>query len=276
MNTGTLKTADGMTLHTVNWAVDSPKAIVFLVHGIGEHSGRYGHVAASLNARGYSVYALDHRGHGRSEGKRRWFDDFQRPVDDLKQYFDLIRTQHPTHKIFVYGHSMGSLLSTLFCLRYQDQLAGFITSGSPLAIDEGRSPLFLFAASLMARVMPDFKMQSLEIGTEALTRDPEMMAAYDSDPLNDHNPTSLGMANRLLNAARDTRKRLNTLKLPMLILHGTGDQICPPSASKLLYALAASPDKTLKLYDGLHHELHNEIERESVLADIGQWLDAHA
>ncbi len=274
MNTGTLQTADGLTLHTVNWPTDAPKAIVFLVHGIGEHSGRYAHVAQSLNARGYTMYALDHRGHGRSPGKRRWFDDFQPPVDDLKQYFDLIHAQHPGHKIFVYGHSMGSLLSTMFCLRYQDQVAGFISSGSPLAVDEGRTPLFLTTASLLAALMPNLKMKSLEIGTEALTRDPDMMAAYDSDPLNDHNPTSLGMANRLLNAARDTRKRLYTLKLPMLIMHGTADKICPPSASKLLYTLAASPDKTLKLYEGLHHELHNEIEREAVLQDVGTWLDA--
>lgn len=275
MITGTLQTADGLTLHTVKWPTDAPKAIVFLVHGIGEHSGRYAHVAQALNARGYTVYALDHRGHGRSPGKRRWFDDFQRPVDDLKQYFDLIRIQHPTLRVFVYGHSMGSLLATLFCLRYQEQVAAFISSGSPLSVDEGRSPLFLMAASLMASVLPNMKLQSLEIGSAALTRDAEMAAAYDADPLNDHSPTSLGMANRLLNTARETRKRLPALKLPMLILHGTADQICPPSASKLLYMLTASPDKTLKLYDGLRHEIHNELERETVLSDIGQWLDAH-
>lgn len=274
METSTLKTRDGLTLHTVAWRVEDPRAVVLLVHGIGEHSGRYGHVAQALNNAGFSVYAIDHRGHGRSEGQRTFFDAFEQPVEDLRLYFDTVRAANPHERIFIYGHSMGSLISTLFCLRYQDLLAGFVSTGSPLAVDEGKPQLMVSALSLLARALPKLRIDAVGVGVEALSRDPAVITAYRVDPLIDSQPTPLGMASRLVQAARQARARLYTLTLPILALHGSEDRVCPPSGSKMIQALAASPDKTLKFYDGLYHEIHNEPEQATVFADVIQWLNA--
>lgn len=274
METSTLKTRDGLTLHTVAWRAETPRAVVLLVHGIGEHSGRYGHVAQALNDAGFSVYAIDHRGHGRSEGQRTLFESFDQPVEDVRLYFDVVRAANPQARIFIYGHSMGSLISTLFCQRYQDLVAGFISTGSPLAIDEGKPQLMISVLSLVARALPTLRLDTVGVGIEALSHDPEVITAYKVDPLIDSQPTPLGMAARLVQTARLARARLYTLTLPILALHGTGDQVCPPSGSKMIQALAASPDKSLKLYDGLYHEIHNEPEKATVFADIIAWLNA--
>lgn len=272
---GYFQTADALHLriHTESWMPDDDlKAAILLVHGIGEHIGRYTHVAEYLAEKSYAVFGLDHRTHGRSEGQPRvYMPDFDPVVNDLKQYFDHIRSAHPDKRIFIYGHSLGSFLATLFTLRYQDQLAGFVSSGSPLLIDSLFSSLVKTTGNLLAAVAPKLPLIPLEL--KGISRDPAVIAAYNADSLVHRLPVRVGMAVGYNNAISSIREQVATLRLPLLVLHGGDDPITPVSGSQWLFEKAASADKTLKIYPGLYHEIHNEPEKAAVLADIAGWLD---
>ncbi|MBC8099518.1 MAG: lysophospholipase [Armatimonadetes bacterium] len=275
MQTSTLTTADGLTLHVVQWLPvnAAPKAVVLIVHGIGEHSGRYAHVADYFTGRGFAVVAYDHRGHGKSGGERTYFDSFDLPVADVRRVVESVQTAFPALKLFVYGHSMGALISTLYLLRYPDGIAGFISSGTPLTLEATQPAPLVMVGKALSRVIPKVRFAAVEVS--ALSRDLTVVADYQSDPLVDSQPVRLGMVARLLTAATGAQSQLQRLTLPLLILHGDADRVCPPSGSELLYARAASADKTLHLYPGLYHEMHNEPEQQTVLADIAVWMESH-
>lgn len=273
---GTFQSSDGHTLYRVHWLPDgSAKAIILLVHGIGEHCHRYDHVADFLVQHGYAVYALDHRGHGRSTGLRSHFDSFDDPVNDLKRYFDLIQAEQPGQPIIVYGHSMGSLISLLFTLRYQSALTGLIISGTPLQLESESSALQVRLSGFLQRFFPTFKGVPA-IPASYLTHDPDRLRQIETDPLMYKGNHRLGIVYGIIANSREVRARLAEISLPLLVLHGADDKLCPPSGATTLYEGAVSADKTLKIYPGLYHEIHNEPEYQTVLTDIVTWLDARA
>jgi lysophospholipase len=273
VKTETLYTADGLELHLVEWpSVAEPKAVVLIVHGIGEHSRRYNHVAEAFIQQSYAVYAYDHRGHGKSGGERAHFASFDLPVEDMRQVFQLVRQHHPNTKLFIYGHSMGSLISTLYVLKYPDGVAGFISSGSPLGLEQSQPAMLIRAGRLLSRVAPRARILPMDLSV--LSRDSKVVEAYANDPLNDNRPTSLGMARELLISAARAYDKLPTLRIPLLLMHGEADQLSPPSGSQMLYDRAGSSDKQLKWYPGLRHEIHNEPEQADVIADIVAWINA--
>ncbi len=273
--TGTHQTPDGITLHTESWLPDNPpKAVVLIVHGLAEHIGRYAHVAEYLVARGYAVYGLDHRTHGRSGGEPRvYITDFGLVLDDLKQYFDRVKAAQPGRKIFIYGHSMGSFLATAFTVRHQSEIAGLISSGSPLHIEATVPAYIIQISNLLKIVAPRLKLVRLDLNS--VSRDPAVITAYNADPLVLNQPVRLGMAAGYQKAVAQLKQDLTRLRLPILLLHGSADRITPASGSEHLYQMVQSSDKTLKLYPGLYHEIHNEPEQDTVFADIVTWLDGH-
>lgn len=266
--------ADGQSIATYAWEADAPKALVVIAHGIGEHAGRYAHLAAALNAAGYSVAALDHRGHGHSAGERAYFESFDQPVADLKQFIDRQRAAHPGLPIFLYGHSMGSLISTLFALRHQGDLAGLISSGSPLLIESALPKPAAMLVHALAKIAP--KLPFIAVDAATISRDPAVVAAYQADPLVWHRPAALGMISRLARSANEARPALAALRLPLLIVHGEADRLTPPAGSQALYQGASSADKTLKYYPDARHEVHNEPEQAELFAELIAWLDARA
>lgn len=274
MQSMTLKTADGLDLHTIRWPVATPRARVVIVHGLGEHAARYTHVAAALNAADFSVYALDHRGHGRSSGTRTYFDSFGQPEADLARYIDEIRQTTPDVPLFIYGHSMGSLIALRYTLKHQGDLAGLIVSGYALSVKD-TAPTLLFAViRSLSTIIP--KQRLLPLGYDRLiSRDPVVQAAYRDDPLVDSGLLRVGMAAKLLAEAEDQRGQHQRLHLPILILHGSDDQITPASGGEILFEQVSSTDKTHTVYPAAYHELHNEPEQETVIADIVAWLKAH-
>ena len=274
-STGSFQTADNLKIHTESWLPDGDsKAVVLLVHGIAEHIGRYRHVAEFFTQRGYALYGLDHRTHGQSEGDPRvYITDFNQVVADLKQYFDAVKSANPGKRIFIYGHSMGSFIATLFTLHYQDQLVGFISSGSPLMIDTQFPAIVASIGNLISALAPKLPLIPLELST--ISRDPAVVAAYTSDPLVFAGRVRARMAAGYNNALSPVREQLPKLLLPLLILHGGDDKLALPAGSQLLYDQATSTDKTLKIYPGLYHEIHNEPEKEAVLTDMVAWLDSH-
>lgn len=269
-----LRTPDHLTLFTRAWLPQGEaKAAVVLVHGINEHGGRYTHVAETLNASGYAVYALDHRGHGQSEGERVYITDFNLLVNDLHLFFEQVQAEQPGKQIFMLGHSMGAFVAVSYTLRFQHELAGLILSGAPLTIDTAVPSYMETIGNLLKGIAPRLPLVALEL--QAISRDPAVVAAYEADPLIPRTPVRVGMAVAYNQALKAVRARLSELRLPLLVLHGTDDRVVPASGSVLVHTQAASQDKTIRMYPGLYHEIMNEPEKETVLADIVAWLDKH-
>ncbi|MBZ0291765.1 MAG: lysophospholipase [Anaerolineae bacterium] len=274
--TDILCTPDGLRLHTIRWLPDHDeiRAVVLLVHGINEHSGRYTHVAQALTDQHYAVYALDHRGHGRSEGPRVFFPRFEYAVNDQEIYFEQVRATNPGRPIFVYGHSMGALIAPQLTLRRQADIAGLIITGTPLALESKQLPLMVWLGGTLEKFIPHFKLPG--ISSANLTRDTTRVEAFDRDPLNHHGGIPVRSAYQLIEQSRLVRQQLHLIELPLLVMHGTDDPICPSSGSQIAYDQASSADKSLKFYPGMYHEIHNEIGKEQVLTDIVTWLDQHS
>jgi acylglycerol lipase len=231
-----------------------PIAVLLIAHGFAEHSGRYQNVVNYFVPRGYSVYALDHRGHGRSDGERVKVDDFHDYVKDLKTFFDIVRKENPKEKIFLIGHSMGSAIALLYAIEYQNELAGLVTSGGGLSRPD-------------APPMPQTKPGE-SLPTAMLSRDPAVIKAYENDPLVYRGPIPTGFA--MFSMIAKMYDLVPQIKLPALIMAGNAG---PDGArSRVLYERIASKDKTLKLYEGLLHEIFNEPEHPQVMADLEAWL----
>jgi alpha-beta hydrolase superfamily lysophospholipase len=273
--TSSFQTADGLTIHTESWLPDDePKAVVLVVHGYAEHIGRYLHVAEWLVQNGYAAFGLDHRGHGKSQGLRAHFDTFDQPVNDLKQYFDQIKAEHPGKRLFLWAHSMGSLIGLAFALRYQDQFAGMVVTGTAVNGDETQPPALIAVGRILSKLVPKAPLIP-PLPATVLSHDPAVVAAYDSDPLNYRGSFRPRLGSLLIEAGQQIRARAAELRLPLLFLHGGEDPLVPKSGSEFMYAHAGSPDKTLTIYPGLYHEIHNELEKGMVLSDAVNWLNAH-
>jgi alpha-beta hydrolase superfamily lysophospholipase len=276
MPSDNFQTKDGLTLYT-EYALPQtePKAVVLLVHGYGEHCGRYQHVIARLTSSGYAVYTLDHRGHGKSEGVRAYCDYMDQFVEDLKLYFDRMKAAQPGKKRFVLGHSMGALISLAFTERYQSEIDALAISGAPVNADANVSPALIWVGKILTHLVP--KMHLLPpSGAGILSRDPEIDIAWDNDPLTNKKPMRVRLGVEMNNMAISVREHLADLRLPILIMHGSEDRLVNPSGSQLAYDKVSSTDKTLKFYPGMRHEIMNEIGKEAVLDEIVTWLDQHA
>lgn len=269
-----ITTPDNIQLYVTGWLVERARAAVLLVHGIGEHSGRYPHVIAALNVRGYSVFTYDQRGHGKSGGQRAYFDTPDELVNDLALVAGTVGETVYEMPLFVYGHSMGSLVTLAYALDHQDKLAGLVLTGAPLDFDAKMSPVTTAAAKVMNRVLPRAKALDL-VNPKDLSHDAVVVKAYADDPLNYHGRLSVRSGNNLLELLTRTRNRLSELVIPLLILHGEEDAVCPVSGSVRIHDQSSSADKTIILYPGLYHEIHNEPSRLDVIRDIVAWLDSH-
>ncbi|MCE7981631.1 MAG: lysophospholipase [Caldilinea sp. CFX5] len=265
-----LTATDGVTLYRQSWRAAQPKAAIALIHGLAEHSARYRHVGEYLAARGYTVHTMDLRGHGRSPGKRilvRRMDEYSKDVAAL---LGQIRTQETNCPLFLLGHSLGGLIVTYYVLTQTPDLQGVILSGPALQVD-AISPFLQIVGRVLAQIAPTLPMKKLD--ATAVSRDPAVVKAYQNDPLvyTGAVPAATGIAT--INAITEIQQRMEAFRWPLLIVHGAADRLTNPEGSKQLYARAGSTDKTLKLYDGLYHEVLNEPEQEQIMAEIVAWLD---
>jgi alpha-beta hydrolase superfamily lysophospholipase len=266
-----LQVADGVHLFTQAWTQPDPKAIVLLVHGYGEHSGRYGHVARALNDISVSVYAYDQRGYGRSEGRTAYVDTFDQYLDDLRVVHDHVRHTAPNIPLYLFGHSMGGAVVLLYVLERQTSgIDGLILSSPAIEVDPDIAPLLRKLAKGIGRVLPTLPVVASPEG--AISRDPDVVAEAEADPLNYHGRVLARTGAEIISACQRIQGRLDVLSLPFLVFHGTADALTSPDASRHLYDVAPSDEKTIHLYDGLYHETFNEPERETVLQDVTAWL----
>jgi alpha-beta hydrolase superfamily lysophospholipase len=245
-----------------------------LVHGIAEHAGRYAHVAEALVKRGYAVYAVDHRGHGESQGVRALVDRFDYLVEDLHLLVRKASDAARGSPTFMIGHSMGALIALHYALRHQAELDGLVVSGAALQFGDAVSPVLKRLAGLIAALAPRLPVTSGHAGAESvLSRDPAVQARFDADPLCYQGKHRARTGYELLMAAAAARARLEQLSLPLLIMHGAADTFTNPAGSQQLYERARSTDKTLKLWPECRHEIFNEPEKAEVIAFTLDWMD---
>ncbi|KGE04804.1 alpha/beta hydrolase [Pseudohaliea rubra] len=255
-----------------HWSVAAPVAVVLLAHGAGEHSGRYDAVAAWLKDRGIAVFAPDHRGHGESPGHRAHIDrfsDFFVPLDTLR---DRIGETYPDAPCFLVGHSMGGLIAARYLLDRQDRFTGAVLSGAALAVAEPPSAPAIWINRLLAALFPTLGV--LQLDASEISRDPAVVAAYRADPLVHTGKFTARFVVELFSAMGEVAARRGELRLPLLVMHGDADVMTAPAGSEAFVAGVGAEDKTLRLYPGLYHEIFNEPERETVLADLYDWLRA--
>ncbi len=264
---------DGLTLYQQCWLPDGPSpATVVVVHGINEHSGRYARLAGDLTSRGYAVYALDLRGHGRSDGERLMIRSFDQYLDDVEVFLAWVAQQQPGKPLFLLGHSMGGAIVTLLAIVRPPQVRGLIVSSPALSIGGQVFPILRRLAALLSAVWP--RLRVVGIGHRFISRDPAVVDEFRHDPLVYHGRLPVRTGAEVLRAASLIQAQMEAVRLPLLILHGTGDFMTDPNGSRQLYRRATSPDKTLRLYPGLYHELFSEPERDQAVADLLAWLDA--
>lgn len=245
------------------------RGLALLAHGVAEHAGRYRHVADVLTGLGLRVAIADHRGHGRSGGKRLLVRDLSELTADLETLRTL--TAFEDRPTYLVGHSMGGCVALDYALDHQDVLAGLVLSAPAVVPGDDINPLLIRVAKLLGRVVPNLPGQKLS--SSSISRDPAVVAAYDADPLNHRSALPAGIGGAMLRAMDSFPGRLPSLRLPLLVLTGTADSIVNPDGARLVERLAGSEDKTLITYDGLFHEIFNEPEKEQVLGDLRTWLD---
>ena len=261
-----LKSKDGLSLYFRRWDVENPKAAICLVHGLGEHCGRYEHVAKFFNEHGFSFAAFDLRGHGRSEGKR-GHADYDLLMDDIQIFLDNCNYECPK---IIYGHSMGGNLALNFLLRRSSDLTGGIISAPFLALPKDLSKPIYFILKVFNAIAPSFTFSN-GIDPRLISRDEKVVRNYINDPLV-HNKISAKFILESLNAGKWALMNADKLKKPILLIHGNADKITSYEASKRFAERAGKYCKFVT-YDGFYHEPHNETEKEIVLSDMLRWVE---
>lgn len=272
----TFNNEQGLAVFTQQWLPDDPpRAGLLLVHGMSEHSGRYQNLVSYFVPRGYAIFGLDHPGHGHSEGARAHIKRFRQFVTTLHQFNDAVRAAYPTLPLFLYGHSMGGLISLHFLPDSQDGFRGAVLSAAPVSVPSHVSRFVIFVGRVLSHLLPRVRLVPLD--STGISRDPEVVRAYDTDPLVFRGKATARLAAELMAAIKAAPQVASQITLPTLVLQGTADPIVDPGDGPLLHErLLASTDKTLRHYPGLFHEVHNEPEQLEVFNDVDAWLTAHS
>jgi alpha-beta hydrolase superfamily lysophospholipase len=246
--------------------------VVVLSHGLGEHARRYDHVATRFGQDGLVTYALDHRGHGRSGGKRVLVKDISEYTGDFDTMVGIATKEHPGAKRIVLGHSMGGGIVFAYGVERPDAYDLMVLSGPAVAAQAAVSPLLALLAKTVGAIAPGLPLQALD--ASAVSRDPAVVNAYNTDPLVHHGKVPAGIARELLLVGDTMRQRAAALTAPLLVVHGSEDRLIPVDGSRQLVEAVGSSDVELKIYPGLYHEVFNEPERYQVLDDVVSWINA--
>ncbi len=272
---GEFKGEKDLKIFYQTWIPEKSKAVVQVVHGFAEHSGRYMNVVNQLTPLGYVIYANDHRGHGKSDGKRNYVDYFDQYIEDEKKLYDLIKDKHHNLPIFMLGHSMGSMIALVFTKKYEPLLKGLILSGTGTGAGESISKTLKVIVKVLAKITPK-KFINPGLEADKLSHDSEVVQAYENDPLVNADKITIRLGWELMNNFEKFDSITDNLKLPLLVQCGSEDSLIKGSEEVLRNAFNME-DRSIIIYDGLYHEVYNEIKEESekVLNDLSNWLDKH-
>ena len=263
----------GSGLFYRSWPVnDQASAVVLISHGLGEHSGRYEHVAAAFNAAGLHVFALDHLGHGQSPGKRAFVSRFSELTDGVAELRAHIATEYPSMPVYLVGHSLGGLIAASTVLDAAQDYAGLVMTGPALGVPTPPPAWQVLLLRVFSAVAPGLK--ALELDANAICRDPAVVEDYVADPLVHHENIPARMVVSLFDEGARVMASAKDISLPVLLLHGAEDQLTSASASTEFVDMLASSDKQCTIYDGMYHELFNEPEQEAIFKTCCEWISA--
>lgn len=269
---------DGLIFYVQGWEPDAnaqPKAVVALVHGLGEHIGRYAHVGKALTDAGYVLVGFDLRGHGKTVSARGHFPSLDAVMQDIRQFLQFISQRYPDLPQVLCGHSLGGLLSLAYAVQNKSGLKGVMVTGAALrsALQEQKAKIVM--AKVLGTLVPAATIPS-GLDAATISRDKAVVDKYVNDLLV-HDKTSLGLGKSALAAIDLCFARATEFAYPLLIMHGKEDKLTYPSGSADFAKLAGEKNKdvTLKLWDGLYHEIHNEPEQAEVFKTMIAWLDKH-
>ncbi len=267
----TRQSPDRLTFYFQSWEpAAEPKAIVCLVHGLGEHTGRYAHVAAALSEAGYALFGCDLRGHGRSDGPRGHTPSYETLMEDIGRLLAEAQTRYGSKPQFLYGHSLGGNLVLNYALRRRPAITGVIATSPALRVPVYLPPAQVTLAKMMNRLWPAMQMVN-GLDVNRLARDPAVIRAYTNDPLV-HNKISVRLALSMLEAGEWALAHAGKFPVPLLLVHGTADTLTLAQGSQEFAAKVPAGRCTLKLWEGFYHETHNEPEKTQVLQFMLDWL----
>ncbi|XP_029689324.1 monoglyceride lipase isoform X1 [Takifugu rubripes] len=266
--------ADGLHLFCRYWEPSSPpRALVFIAHGAGEHSGPYDELAQRLKELSLLAFAHDHVGHGQSEGERMNIKDFQIYIRDSLQHIDLMKSRHPDLPVFIVGHSMGGAISILTACERPTEFAGVVLIAPMVQMNpESATPFKVFLAKVLNHLMPSLTLGSIQ--SKWVSRDKKQVEAYNADELNFHGGLRVSFGMQLMAAASRIEAEIPSIKWPFLLLHGDADKLCDMRGSTMMYENTPSSDKKFKIFEGGYHCLHHDLPEvaESVLKDVSGWI----
>lgn len=269
---GTFEGVAGYNIFFRSWRPEGrPRGVVVIVHGFNSHSGYYVWTAEQLVASGLAVYALDLRGRGRSDGERFYVEKFADYVEDVATFVRLAKSREPGLPVFVLGHSAGGVVSCIYTLEHQPEIAGLICESFAFQVPAPDFALAVFKG--LAHLAKHAHV--LHLKNEDFSRDPAVVKAMNEDPLIAHETQPTQTLAEMVRADERLKKEFPLITLPLLILHGTHDKATKPSGSQFFHDTAGSTDKTLKLYEGAYHDLLNDTDRDTVITDVKSWLEAH-
>ncbi|MXO74287.1 alpha/beta fold hydrolase [Altererythrobacter aerius] len=262
----------GLRLHAQSWLPGGAvRDVIAISHGYAEHGGRYGHLAERLVASGYAVHALDHRGHGRSGGRRALVDRMDHVIEDFQRFVARVRARHSGQRIKLLGHSMGGNVAFGYALRWPEDLSGLILSGPMIG---GSLPMVQRAVlRLLSAAAPN--TGTIALPPEAVSRDPAVVQAYIADPLVTTGKLAARTVHEMFAAVAGYRDKAPSMNVPVLIQHGEADSLVPIDGMRPVADRIGAADKTVIAYPGLYHEIYNEPEKDAVIEDLLAWLDAH-
>ena len=268
---GFITAADGLKLFVRRWEVPNPRALCFIAHGLGEHSGRYGELAGTLNKRLCAVWALDHRGHGRSQGHRGDCASFENFVEDLHRLVLEAQGKNPALPCILIGHSLGGLIALAYACEHPEGIRAVAVSSPALKLAHPLPGIKVALVHLLNRCAPMTPVPN-GVNPNNVSRDPQVVAAYKSDPLIGRIVSArCGVA--LEQALKDAPRLAHQLKVPCLSLQAGADRICDAQASEEFAKTAKKAPIRFRRYEGFYHELFNEPERKRVMEDLCQWLE---
>ncbi|NCO60216.1 MAG: alpha/beta hydrolase [Deltaproteobacteria bacterium CG23_combo_of_CG06-09_8_20_14_all_51_20] len=271
---GSFKGIRDASIYYQTWLPDDDaKAVLIVVHGLAEHSGRYMNLVNHFVPLGYVVYGIDHIGHGKSEGPRVYVERFEDFTNTLGIFHQMVKEWQPGKPIFLVGHSMGGLIAVIYILEHHYELTGAILSAPSVQVPDNISSATIFLGKIFSTLMP--KLGIVTLDAEGVSRDPAVVDAYVNDPLVYRGKTTARLGAELLKAMQRVSAEASKITLPILIIQGGADRLVDPSGAQILHDRVGSKDKTIKVYNGLYHEAINEPEHDQVLSHVAVWLSAH-
>jgi acylglycerol lipase len=273
--TGSFEGALGVEIFYRSFQASDEKARLVIAHGLGEHSGRYGNVLERLFPLGVSVWALDHRGHGQSKGKRGHLETFQHYLADLGVVLGMAHQDKPDGvKVFLLGHSMGGLIALNFAQNFPELISGVVASAPALGVTVEVPAAKAFLGKVMSTILPGLSMSN-GLDDTKLSHDPAVVEAYRKDPLV-HDRVTARWFTEFMSAMEATRQGASSMSVPLLMQLAGDDYLVSADAGRAMFEQVGSSDKTLHVYDGYYHEIYNapQEKRAKVLDDLAGWMSA--